>query len=178
MTHLAFHVNFISRFGKWEESFSHTNIHLPSEYLLQQSLNHYLAGGEGQILVHNQRLILIERSLVTGIRILVTVYTTRIYETCRCAVFPQITNGTAGEVWTEAKSLRPLFVLGTFNPIGIHRLSCRMVRWEIQIIKGEQFAADIIFAKYFKAQGEKGIVQVILHLRNRMECTLANSVSR
>ena len=115
---------------------------------------------------------------MTSIRILVTVYAARIDETCRCTVFSQVTDRTAGEVRTQAKSFCPLLVFGTLNPIGIHRLSCRMVRWEIQIIKGEHFAADIIFAKYFKAQGEKGIVQVILHLRDRMECTLAYSVSR
>ena len=78
--HQAAHVDLKAWLHEGEEARPHAHRYIPAEHLGEDALDHHLAGGEGEVLVHDQRLVLEEGALVAGIRRLVAVHLTGVHE--------------------------------------------------------------------------------------------------
>ena len=89
------HINFKARLNEGEEACSHSDRNVLSEYLGKNTLNHYLTGGIGKVLINDKRFVLEECSFVSCVGGFVSVYTTGIYEAVRRLVGLHIANASA-----------------------------------------------------------------------------------
>ena len=133
---LALHVDLEARLYKREEARTHSHRHIRPEHLAQDTVNHDFARCKRNVLIHNQCLVLEESSLMMSIRRLIPVNTPRIYKPIGRLMRLHVTDTSASQMGTQTKFFIRTSAVMSLQPIGIHALSGRMVRREIQLIKG------------------------------------------
>ena len=160
----AAHIDLKAGLHEGEEAHAHTHRNVPAEHLGQNALDHHLTGGEGEVLVHDQRFILEEGTLVAGVGGLVAVHLAGVYEAIGWLVGLKIADGAAGQVRTQAQLVPALAAVVALQPIGVHAFPGGMVGREVQVIEAVQLAGDIILLKDLKAHGTECVVQIVAHL--------------
>ena len=124
------HVDLEAGLHEGEEARPHPHRDIPAEHLGEDALDHHLAGGEGEVLVHDEGLILEEGTLVAGIGGLVAVHPAGVHEAIGGLVGLHIPHGAAGEVGTQAELIPALALVVTLQPVGVHALAGGVVGGE------------------------------------------------
>ena len=158
------HVDLEAGLHEGEEARTHPHRDVPAEYLGEDALDHHLAGGEGEVLVHDEGLILEEGTLVAGIGGLVTVHPAGVHEAIGGLVGLHIPHGAAGEVGTQAELIPALALVVALQPVGVHALTGGVVGGEVQIVEAVQLAGNVGLLKDLEAHGAEGVVEVVAHL--------------
>ena len=160
----AAHVDLEPRLHKGEEARPHPHRDVPAEYLGQDALDHHLAGGEREVLVHDQGLILEKGALVAGVGGLVAVYPARVHEAIGGLVGLHIADGAAGQMGPQAQLFPALALVVAIQPIGVHALPGGVVGGEVQVVEAVQLAGDVGLLEDLEAHGPERVVQVVAHL--------------
>ncbi len=107
-----------------------------------------------------------------GVRCLVPIDPPRIHETVGRLMGLHVADAAAGQVGTQAELFVRASLIMALQPVGIHAFPGRMVRREIQLVKGVHLACDLVLLEDLESHGTEGIVQVVAHLRDRMQPAL------
>ena len=175
---LALHVDLESGLHEGEETGSHANGDILAEHLLQDALDHDLARGEGEILVHDEGFILEEGSLVAGVGGLIAVDAAGIDEPVGRFVGAHVAYALSGQVGTQAQLLVRVAGVMSFQPVGIHALPRRMGGRKVQCIECGELTGDVIALEDLESHGAERVVQVIAHLGDGMKSACEGLRSR
>ena len=160
----ASHIDLKAGLNEGEEACSHSYGNVLTEHLGENALDHDLTCGIGEILVNDECFVLEEGSLVASVGGLVSVNATGVNEAIGGLVCLHISYAIAREVRTETKLVVSRARIVSLEPIGVHALTCGVVRREIQIVERVVFACDLGAREHLKAHRAKGVVEVVAHL--------------
>ena len=168
---LTLHVDLEARLDEREEAGTKTRLDRPAEDRFQNRVDNYLPRRERDPPVDDQRFVLEKRTLVTSVGRLVAIDPPRVNEAERRFMSTHVAHAGAGQMRSQAEPLSAALFRIAIDPVGVHALSGRVVRREVQPVEVKQLARYLGPVVDLEAERAEGVVEVIKGLGNGVEST-------